>query len=93
MVNLWKFSVPALIKRFGGGASVQTERTKMGRMFQAEGESISAWECRVVGWAKFCEYGDFGDQACNDRFIASLVDETLQEKLNTNGQRTKKESL
>ena len=28
----------ALIKRFGGSVSVQAERTKMGRMFQAEGE-------------------------------------------------------
>ena len=35
----------ALIKRFGGSVSVQAEQTKMGRMFQAEGESISAWEC------------------------------------------------
>ena len=38
----------ALTKRFGGSVSVQTKRTKMGRMFQVEGESISAWECRVV---------------------------------------------
>ena len=79
----------ALIKRFGGSVSVQAERTKMGRMFQTEGESISAWECRVVERAKYCEYGDFEDQACRDRFIAGLVDETLQGKLNTNGHRNK----
>ena len=79
----------ALIKRFGGSVSVQAERTKMGRMFQAEGELISAWECRIVERAKYCEYGDFEDQACRDRFIAGLVDETLQGKLNTNGHRNK----
>ena len=79
----------ALIKRFGGSVGVQAERTKMGRMFQTEGESISAWECRVVERAKYCEYGDFEDQACRDRFIAGLVDETLQGKLNTNGHRNK----
>ena len=79
----------ALIKRFGGSVSVQGERTKMGRMFQAEGESISAWECRIVERAKYCEYGDFEDQACRDRFIAGLLDETVQGKLNTNGHRNK----
>ena len=41
----------------------------MGRMFQSEGESISSWECRVVEPARYCEYGDFEDQACRDRFI------------------------
>ena len=81
--------IKALIKRFGGSVSVQAERTKMGRMFQSEGESISAWECRVVERARYCEYGDFEDQACRDRFIAGLVDETLQGKLNTNGHRDK----
>ena len=81
--------IKALIKRFGGSVSVQAERTKMGRMFQSEGESISAWECRVVERARYCEYGNFEDQACRDRFIAGLVDETLQGKLNTNGQRDK----
>ena len=35
----------------------------------------------------YCEYGDFEDQACRDRFIASLIDETLQGKFNTNGHR------
>ena len=40
--------IQALVKRFGGSVSVQAERTKMGRMFQSEGESISAWECPVV---------------------------------------------
>ena len=34
------------------------ERTKLGRMFQFEGESISAWECRVVERSKYCEYGN-----------------------------------
>ena len=82
--------IKALIKRFGGSVSVQAERTKMGRMFQSEWEFISAWECRVVERARYCEYGNFEDQACRDRFIAGLVDETLQEKLNTNGQRKKK---
>ena len=33
--------------------------------------------------------GNFEDQACRDRFIAGLVDETLQGKLNTNGHRDK----
>ena len=61
----------------------------MGRMFQAEGESISAWECRIVERAKYCEYGDFEDQACRDRLIAGLVGETLKGKLNTNGHRNK----
>ena len=74
----------ALIKRFSGSVSVQAERPKMGLMFQAEGESISDWECRVVEQAKYCEYGDSQDQACHDMFIAGLVDETLQGKLNTN---------
>ena len=37
-------------------------------------------------------YGEFEDQACRDRFIAGLVDETLQEKLNANGQ-TNRETL
>ena len=63
--------IQALVKRFGGSVSVQAERTKMGRMFQSEGESISAWECRVVERAKYCEYGNFEDQACRDRFIAN----------------------
>ena len=85
--------IQALIKRFGGSVSVQAERTKMGRMFQSEGESISAWECRVVERAKYCEYGDFEDQACRDRFIAGLVDEALQGKLNTNGHRNKEGTL
>ena len=81
--------IKALIKSFGGSVSVQAERTKMGRMSQSEGEFISAWECRVVERARYCEYGNFEDQACRDRFIAGLVDETLQGKLNTNGQRDK----
>ena len=68
---------------------VQTERTKICRMFQNEGETISSWECRIVERAKYCEYGDFEDKACRDRFIAGLVNETLQEKLNTNGHRNK----
>ena len=78
-----------LVKRFGGSVSVHNERTKMGRMFQSEGESISTWECRVVERVKYCENGNFEDQACRDRFIAGLVDETLQGKLNTNGDRDK----
>ena len=49
--------IKVLIKRFGGSVSVQAERTKMGRMFQSVGESISAWECRVVERARYCEYG------------------------------------
>ncbi len=61
--------------------SVQAERTKMDRTLQSEGESISAWKCRVVERAKFCE------TTCRDRFIAGLVDKTLQGKLNTNGHR------
>lgn len=52
----------------------------MDRKFQ---ESISAWGCRVVERAKYCEYGiDFKDQT-------GLVDETLQGKLNTSGHRNK----
>ena len=35
------------------------------------------------------KYGDFEDQACRDRFIAGLVDETLQGKSHTNGHRNK----
>ena len=31
-----------LVKRFGGSEGVQAERTKMGLMFQSEGESTSA---------------------------------------------------
>ena len=58
----------ALVKRFSGSVSVQAERTKMGRMLQSEGESISAWECRVVERAKYCEYGEFEDQACRYGF-------------------------
>ena len=85
--------IKALIKRFGGSVSVQAERTKMGRMFQSERESISAWECRVVERAKYCEYGNFEDLAYRDRFIAGLVDETLQGKLNTNGHRDKDATL
>ena len=34
---------------------------------------------------KCCEYGNFEDQPCHDRFIACLVEETLQGKLITNG--------
>ena len=81
--------IQALIKRFGGSVSVQAERTKMGRMFQSKGECISAWECRVVERAKYCDYGNFEDQACRDRFIAGWVDKTLQGKLNTNGHHNK----
>ena len=44
--------IKALIKCFAGRVSVQAERTKMGRMFQSEGESISAGECRVVERAR-----------------------------------------
>ena len=83
----------ALVKRFGGSVSVQAERTKMGSMFQNEGETISSWECWIVERAKYCEYGDFEDQACRDRFIAGLVNETLQGKLNTNGHRNKEENI
>ena len=61
----------------------------MGRMFQSEGESISVWKGGVVERANYCEYGNFEDQACRDHFIAGLVDETLQGKLNTNGHRDK----
>ncbi len=43
--------------------------------------------------AKYCEYGDFEDQACRDRFIAGLVDETLQRKLNPNDQRDKEGNI
>ena len=81
--------IKALIKRFGGSVSVQAERTNMGRMFQCEGEFISAWECRVSERARYFEYGNFEHQACRDRFIAGLVDETSQGKLNTNGHRDK----
>ena len=35
--------IQALVKRFGGSVSVQAERAKMGRMFQSERESNSAW--------------------------------------------------
>ena len=83
----------ALGNRFGCSVSVQAERTKMGRMFQNEGETISSWECRVVERAKHCEYGDFEDQACRDRFIAGLVNETLQGKLNTNGHHNKEGNI
>ena len=62
----------------------------MGPMFQSERESISAWECRVVERARYCEYGNFEDQACRDHFIPGLVDETLQGMLNTNGHRDNK---
>ena len=65
----------------------------MGRMFQFKGESISAWECRVVERARYCEDGNFEDQACRDRFIVGLVDETLQGKLNTSGHRDKDSNI
>lgn len=74
----------ALVERFGGSVNVQAGRTKMGRMFQADGNSICSWECRVIERAKYCEYEEFEDQACRDKLIAGLVDETLQGKLNTN---------
>ena len=83
----------ALVKRFGGSVRVQAEQTKMGRMFQNEGETISSWECRIVERAKYCEYGDFQDQGCRDRFIAGLVNETLQGKLNTNSHRNKEGNI
>ena len=65
----------------------------MGHMLENEGESISSWQCRVVERAKYCQYGDFEDQACRDGFIAGLVDETLQGKLNTNGHRDKEGNI
>ena len=77
------------MKRFSGNVSVQAERMKMGWMRQHEEESISSWECRVVERAKYCEYGEFEDQTCRDRFIAGLCNETLQGKLNTSGHRNK----
>ena len=52
------------MNRFSGSVSVQVERTKIGQMFQNEGESIRARECRVLEQARYCEYGDFEDQAC-----------------------------
>ena len=61
----------------------------MCQMVQHEGESISSWECRVVERARYCEYGEFEDQTCRDRFIAGLCNETLQGKLNTSGHRNK----
>ena len=67
----------------------QSVLVKMCRMLQSEGESISAWEYRVVGLAKYTEYGEFEDQACRDHFIAGRVDETLQGKLNTDGHPSK----
>ena len=85
--------IQALVNRFSGCVSVQAEKTKMGQMFQNEGESISAWECRVLERARYCEYGDFEDQACQDRFIAGLVSEPLQGKLNSNGHRNKKGNI
>ena len=36
---------------------------------------------------------DFGDQACRDRLIAVLVDETLQGKLSNNGHPNKKKVI
>ena len=56
--------IQAPVNRFSGSVSVQANRPKMGQMFQNEGESISAWECRVLKRARYCEYGDFEDQAC-----------------------------
>ena len=50
--------IQALVKRFGGSVIVQAERTKICRMFQNEGETISSWVCRIVERAKYCEYGD-----------------------------------
>ena len=85
--------IQALVNRFSGSVSVQAEKTKMGQMFQNEGESISAWECRILERARYCEYGDFEDQACRDRFIAGLVSEPLQGKLNSNGHRNKKRNI
>ena len=43
----------------------------------------------MVEQGKNCEYGNCENQACCDRFIAGLVDETLYEKCNTNGHRDK----
>ena len=48
--------------------------------------------CGNVEWwseLDIVNIGNFEDQACCDRFIAGLVDETLQGKLNTNGHRDK----
>jgi len=42
--------IQALVKRFGDSVSVQADRTKMGRMFQSEGEFISAWN--VEWWSE-----------------------------------------
>ena len=47
----------------------------------------------MVERAKYSEYGNFEDQACRDRFIAGVVDETLQGKLNTNGHRNKDSNI
>ena len=85
--------IQALVNRFSGSVSVQAEKTKMGQMFQNEGESSSAWECRVLERARYCEYGDFEDQACRDRFIAGLVSEPLQGKFNSNGHRNKEGNI
>ena len=37
--------------------------------------------------------GTFEDQACRDRFIAGLVSEPLQGKLNSNGHRNKEGNI
>ena len=62
----------------------------MGRMFQSKENPLVRGNVElVVERARYCEYGNFEDQACRDCFIAGLVDETLQGKLNTNGHRDK----
>ena len=73
------------MNRLSGSVSVQAERTKMGQTFKIRGE----WCLGVPG----IEYGDFEDQACRDCFIAGLVSEPLQGKLNSNGNRNKEGNI
>ncbi len=85
--------IKALKKYFGGSISVQAERTRLGRMYQNEGENVQSWEARVRQCAAYCEYDTFEDQAIRDRFIAGLIDEALQAKLNNNGHRDREGNI
>ena len=77
----------ALMDYFSEAVGVLAERTTFNKMFQNEGESISDWECRCRKQGARCDFSAYEDELVRDRFIAGLIEESLQAKLINQGHR------
>ena len=63
------------------GSSLLSDRFKFWTSSQTQHESIQEWEVKVRQASSLCDYGQFSDEVCIDKFIFGLNGEHMRTEL------------